>query len=84
VRRVLRPGGRLLFVEHTRSVQRRLARVQERMTPLWSRFSGGCRLDRPAVELVATRGLELIDVVPIGRERWTLVPMYKGEARKTA
>ena len=84
VRRVLRPGGRLLFVEHTRSVQPRLARVQERMTPLWGRFSGGCRLDRPAVELVATSGLELVDVVPIGRERWTLVPMYKGEARKTA
>ena len=80
IRRVLRPGGRLLFIEHTRSVQPRLAAIQRLATPLWTRLTGGCHLDRPAIELVARSGLVLGDVASIGRERWTLVPVYKGDA----
>lgn len=84
VRRVLRPGGVVLFVEHTRSVQPGLARVQERLTPLWGRLTGGCHLDRPGVDLVRASGLALEEVAPVGRERWTLLPVYRGRARKAA
>ncbi len=51
VRRVLVPGGRLLFSEHGRAPDAGVQRWQTRLQPIWSRFSGGCRLDRdiPAI-----------------------------------
>jgi SAM-dependent methyltransferase len=48
MRRVLRPGGRLLFVEHGLSPEIRTARWQHCLTPYWKRISGGCHLDRKA------------------------------------
>jgi SAM-dependent methyltransferase len=84
VRRVLKPGGRLLFVEHTRSVQPSLARVQDALTPLWKRLGGGCHLNRRALDLIRWSGLDVIDVSPVWSERWTLTPVYRGTAVKTA
>jgi len=82
--RVLRPGGALLFIEHTRSVQPVLARVQTYATPVWRQLFGGCHLDRPAVDLVRASGLVVGEVTPVGRERWTLMPIYYGSAAKAA
>jgi ubiquinone/menaquinone biosynthesis C-methylase UbiE len=59
MRRVLKPGGRLLFVEHGLSADARVASWQHRLTPLWRRLAGGCHLDRPIAELVQTAGFEL-------------------------
>jgi SAM-dependent methyltransferase len=83
-RRVLKPSGRLLFIEHTRSVQPGIARVQATVTPLWRRIAGGCHLDRPAVDLLRASGLVPDQVTPVGRERWTLLPIYRGTAVKAA
>ncbi|MFN2166058.1 MAG: class I SAM-dependent methyltransferase [Anaerolineae bacterium] len=60
MRRVLRPGGRLLFCEHGRSPDDSVHRWQQRMNPLWSRLGGGCHLDReiPALLEAAGFGLE--------------------------
>jgi len=44
-RRVLRPGGRLLFSEHGEAPDERVRRSQRRWNPLWGRLAGGCRLD---------------------------------------
>ena len=59
IRRVLRPGGELHFVEHGRSPEPHVARWQDRLTPLQRRMFGGCHLNRPIDALVAGAGFEL-------------------------
>jgi ubiquinone/menaquinone biosynthesis C-methylase UbiE len=59
LRRVLRPGGSLLFVEHGLSNEARIARWQQRVTPLWRRFSGNCHLDRDTPCALRDAGFEL-------------------------
>jgi len=59
IHRVLRPGGSFHFVEHGRSPEPKVARWQDRLTPLQRRLAGGCRLNRPIGQLVADSGLEL-------------------------
>ncbi len=44
--RVLRPGGRLHFLEHGRSDQPQVARWQDRLQPVNGRLAGGCHIDR--------------------------------------
>ena len=62
VRRVLRPTGRLIFVEHGRSPNPRVARWQVRLTPLWRRVTGGCHLNRPIDRLLALGGFEVVEM----------------------
>jgi ubiquinone/menaquinone biosynthesis C-methylase UbiE len=57
--RVLKPGGRLLFVEHGRAPEAGVQRWQDRLTPLWRRLAGGCHLNRAAAELVAAAGFRI-------------------------
>jgi len=57
--RVLRPGGAFHFVEHGRSPDTKVARTQDRLTPLQRRVAGGCHLNRPIDQLVTGSGLEL-------------------------
>jgi ubiquinone/menaquinone biosynthesis C-methylase UbiE len=45
-RRVLRPGGKVLFLEHVRAQDPGLARWQDRLAPAWGAFAGGCRPNR--------------------------------------
>jgi ubiquinone/menaquinone biosynthesis C-methylase UbiE len=56
LRRVLRPGGRLLFVEHVRSAEPGLARWQDRVAPLWRRIGHGCNPNRPTADLIRRAG----------------------------
>jgi ubiquinone/menaquinone biosynthesis C-methylase UbiE len=84
VRRVLRPGGLLLFVEHTRSIQPFVATIQDGLTPLWKTIGGGCHLNRRAIELVRAAGFRLRRTQPVWGERWTLFPVYRGVAERPA
>jgi ubiquinone/menaquinone biosynthesis C-methylase UbiE len=56
VHRVLAPGGRVRFVEHGLSPAPGTGRWQRRLTPVWSRLAGGCRLDRRADRLLERAG----------------------------
>jgi SAM-dependent methyltransferase len=62
IQRVLRPGGRLLFLEHVRAESPRLAYWQDRLHGSWRRFAEGCHCNRATVELIRACGLELGDV----------------------
>lgn len=55
-RRVLKPGGELRLLEHVRPPGPILGRLFDGLTPLWSRLSGGCQLNRRTAELVAPAG----------------------------
>ena len=65
MRRVLKPGGRLLFVEHGLSPEIRIARWQHRLTPYWKRVGGGCHLDRKMDDLIRAAGFQ-VDAVETG------------------
>jgi ubiquinone/menaquinone biosynthesis C-methylase UbiE len=59
MRRVLRGGGTMRFVEHGRSPEAEVARWQDRLTPLQRLWAGGCHLNRPIDQLVAGAGFEM-------------------------
>lgn len=82
MRRVLKPSGQLLFVEHGTSPDERVRRWQDRLTPLWKRLAGGCHLNRPIRELLERSGfgIERIDTGYMkGPKPMTFI--YEGRAR---
>lgn len=58
-RRVLKPGGRLLFCEHGLAPDLRVAKWQERIEPVWKRIAGGCHLTRPVALNLERAGFKL-------------------------
>ena len=60
--RVLRPGGRLLFLEHVRSDSAFLASWQDRLARPWCAFARGCRCNQATGEAIGTGGFDLEDV----------------------
>jgi ubiquinone/menaquinone biosynthesis C-methylase UbiE len=73
IHRVLRPGGQLVFLEHTRSPRPRLARLQNRITPLWRRVAGGCHPNRPTVDTIAQQRFEVTSLWRSGGGRGVIV-----------
>lgn len=61
IRRVLRPEGRLLFLEHVKVPGLR-GRLQQVATPVWARTGGaGCHLDRPTLDAIRSAGFAITD-----------------------
>ncbi len=58
IKRVLRSGGSLHFLEHGRATDEKLARWQARLNPIHKRLAGGCHLNRPIDELIDASGLD--------------------------
>lgn len=83
IRRVLRPGGALRFVEHGRAPEPGVARWQDRLDPLWSRFAGGCHLNRKMDELILGNGfrIEALKNARLPGPR-THSFLYEGSARR--
>ncbi len=83
MRRVLKPGGKLLFLEHGRAPDPAVLRLQQRFTPIWQRVAGGCRLDRAIDDLVRGAGFRIerleTGYMIRGPRPWTW--HYRGAAR---
>lgn len=62
LRRVLRPGGTLHFVEHGLAPDERVRRWQRRLEPAQRRVAGGCHLTRPVLDLLAAAGFRVTEV----------------------
>jgi len=62
IRRVLRPGGQLLFMEHIRSESPRWARWQDRLNPPWRAFAEGCNCNRATLDVIDAGPLALREV----------------------
>ena len=83
MRRVLKPGGRLLFVEHGLAPEPGVRKWQNRLDPLWIHVSGGCHLNRPIGTLVKGAGFQLnrlqTGYMTAGPKLMTF--LYEGDAR---
>jgi ubiquinone/menaquinone biosynthesis C-methylase UbiE len=70
VRRVLRPGGQLLFCEHVRSDSPRLARWQDRYADAWATVADGCRCNRDTLAKIGSR----FEITTVERASWRGMP----------
>jgi ubiquinone/menaquinone biosynthesis C-methylase UbiE len=59
IRRALKAEGQLIFVEHGRSPDDKVAAWQDRLTPVWKRIAGGCHLDRKIDALIGDAGFQI-------------------------
>jgi ubiquinone/menaquinone biosynthesis C-methylase UbiE len=82
MRRVLKPGGRLLFVEHGRAPDASVRWWQDHLNPAWKRLGGGCHLNRAIGTLIEGAGFQF-ERIETGYMRGPrpLAFMYEGSAR---
>lgn len=83
MRRVLTPGGRLVFVEHGRSPDAKVRHWQDRLNPAWHALSGGCNMNRDIAGLIGGAGF-VIDGLETGylvKGPRVLTYIYEGQAR---
>ncbi len=85
LRRVLRPGGEVRFIEHVRSDRPRKARLQERLdrSGIWPRLGGGCHCARDTIAAIEAAGFEVARVLRFDLgPAWTVTnPHVLGVAR---
>jgi ubiquinone/menaquinone biosynthesis C-methylase UbiE len=83
MRRVLRPGGRYVFIEHGRSDEASTARWQDRLNPIWLKIADGCNINRKMDEIVEKGGFELTSMDRFrGKGPAVLANMYRGVATR--
>ncbi|QFT78016.1 putative methyltransferase YcgJ [Erythrobacter sp. THAF29] len=75
IRRILKPGGSALFLEHGRAPDPGVARWQDRIEPVWKRLAGGCHLTRPIGSAFRGAGF---DVEPLGQGYLPKAPRFAG------
>ncbi|QRM34662.1 class I SAM-dependent methyltransferase [Microvirga sp. VF16] len=82
MRRVLKPGGDLLFVEHGRAPDSWVVRFQDWLTPAWRPLAGGCHLNRPIADLITGAGFGIVGLrTGYARGPRPFTFMYEGLAR---
>lgn len=74
----IKPGGRLIILEHIRAHNRFAGKIQDAINPVWEKIGGGCQLNRPTDLILANSGFRLIreDRFNIG------IPFYEAEFEK--
>jgi len=83
IRRVLRPGGRFVFLEHVRSDDPQLARRQDRWERPWGWIAGGCHPNRRTLDSIEAAGFEIdeLDQDPLTAVPRLVQPHIKGWGR---
>lgn len=83
IKRVLAPGGQLLFLEHVRSHDPGLARWQDRLEGPWKFLADGCRCNRDTVAAIGAAGFELSEVEngELPKLPALVRPLVRGSAR---
>ena len=80
--RVLKPGGRLLFIEHVRAEDPHLARWQDRLERPWKFLADGCRCNRDTVATLAASRFELggVEREQLPKTPAIIRPLVRGSA----
>lgn len=82
MKRVLKPEGQVIFVEHGRAPDARVLAWQNRLNPLWNRIGGGCNLNRKIDDLILEAGLRITRMeTGYVRGPKPLTYLYRGLAR---
>jgi len=85
MRRVLKPNGRYIFIEHGRADADSTARWQDRVNPLWNRMCDGCNINRKIDRLVEEGGFEMKSLDRFRAKGPGIVAqMYRGVAQRGA
>ncbi|MFQ5644343.1 MAG: class I SAM-dependent methyltransferase [Thiogranum sp.] len=84
MRRVLRPGGKVVFCEHGAAPEERLRKWQDRINPLWKKIAGGCNLNRPIPDCIEAGGFNIqsLETGYLPGSRFAAFN-YRGIARQT-
>ena len=83
MRRVLKPGGRYIFIEHGRSASEDTARWQDRLNPLWLKLTGECNINRRIDEIVERGGFAMDSMDRfLGDGPKVFASLYRGVASK--
>ncbi len=75
LRRILRPGGKLLYAEHGQAPDRNVRNWQDRIEPVWMKLAGGCHLTRPVGDAIAAGGFT---VKELGKRYTRWMPKFAG------
>lgn len=76
----LKPGGRLLILEHIKAHNYTFAKFQDKINPYWEKMAEGCQLNRPTDKMLAKSGFQLLR-----QKRFSIViPFYEAEYIKPA
>jgi ubiquinone/menaquinone biosynthesis C-methylase UbiE len=70
IRRILKPGGKLVFCEHGQAPDQSVERWQNRINPLWKKLAGGCNLNRPIPGLLESSGFKSDDMQTMYLPGW--------------
>lgn len=83
MKRVLKPQGHLIFVEHGRAPDARVLAWQNRLNPAWKRVAGGCNLNRKIDDLIRAADFRLRQIeTAYGSGPKPLAYLYKGVAQR--
>ena len=70
IKRVMKPSGRLIFVEHGKAPDDKILKTQNRVNPIWKKVSGGCNLNRNIPRLLEESGFEISNLETMYLPGW--------------